>query len=149
MSYSDSFVCGKRFTNNCAHFLSNWMIKNEIYLLIPQELIAAILEDLSERKKWGKSLLMNWVNLDLLILLVEVVIFIVKIIVIIKVMFIMGQKVIVKLELEVELILVWIITNIILKIIKRYLFLKRLILKKIKSIKITMLTIFKYFSFWK
>ena len=28
MSYSNSCVCGEKFTNNCAHFLSNWMIKN-------------------------------------------------------------------------------------------------------------------------
>ena len=30
MSYTNSCVCGERFTNNCAHFLSNWMIKNGI-----------------------------------------------------------------------------------------------------------------------
>ena len=30
MSYTDSCECGERFTNNCAHFLSNWMIKNNI-----------------------------------------------------------------------------------------------------------------------
>ena len=28
MSYTNSCVCGKRFENNCAHFLSNWMINN-------------------------------------------------------------------------------------------------------------------------
>ena len=28
MSYTNSCVCGKKFDNNCAHFLSNWMIKN-------------------------------------------------------------------------------------------------------------------------
>ena len=28
MSYSNSCVCGEAFTNNCAHYLSNWMINN-------------------------------------------------------------------------------------------------------------------------
>ena len=30
MSYSNSCECGERFTNNCAHFLSNWMINNSV-----------------------------------------------------------------------------------------------------------------------
>ncbi len=27
-SYTNSCECGERFNNNCAHFLTNWMIKN-------------------------------------------------------------------------------------------------------------------------
>ena len=30
MSYTDSCVCGKSYTNNCAHYLSNWMINNNV-----------------------------------------------------------------------------------------------------------------------
>uniref|UniRef100_A0AC34FVH0 SWIM-type domain-containing protein n=1 Tax=Panagrolaimus sp. ES5 TaxID=591445 RepID=A0AC34FVH0_9BILA len=28
-AYENACVCGKRFDNNCAHFLSNWLIKND------------------------------------------------------------------------------------------------------------------------
>ena len=28
MSYTNSCVYGEKFTNNCAHYLSNWMINN-------------------------------------------------------------------------------------------------------------------------
>lgn len=30
MSYTDSCVCGKSYANNCAHYLSNWMINNNV-----------------------------------------------------------------------------------------------------------------------
>ena len=30
MSYTNSCDCGQKYENNCAHFLSNWMIKNNI-----------------------------------------------------------------------------------------------------------------------
>ena len=30
MSYTNSCVCGEKFTNNCAHYLSNWMINNNV-----------------------------------------------------------------------------------------------------------------------
>ena len=30
MSYTNSCECGEAFTNNCAHYLSNWMINNNV-----------------------------------------------------------------------------------------------------------------------
>ena len=29
-SYTNSCVCRKQYTNNCAHYLSNWMINNNV-----------------------------------------------------------------------------------------------------------------------
>ena len=51
MSYNNSCEYGDRFTNNCAHFLSNWMIKNNDLSPNSYELIVLTLEILLELKK--------------------------------------------------------------------------------------------------
>ena len=36
MSYTNSWVCGKKYENNCAHYLTNWMIKKGVLSCNPK-----------------------------------------------------------------------------------------------------------------